>query len=61
MRQYLVYRFTKDDHVAGPADLIECEDDEGAIKQATAMLVGLDIGIWEGRRFVTRLKSTETE
>jgi hypothetical protein len=43
-------------HIVQPADVIECRDDDEAIKKAKQQLDGLAIEVWHGSRLVTRLE-----
>jgi hypothetical protein len=55
MYAYRIYTLRSDGHIRGPADIVECEGDEEAIRAAQRTLNGLDVEVWEGARFIARL------
>ena len=57
MPEYRAYRI-KNNHVAGVPDLITCDSDGEAIRQAKKLADGHDIELWDGPRFVIGIKST---
>jgi hypothetical protein len=56
MPDYRVYTMTKDTHVEGPAAVVTCDSDQEAIRQAKQMVDGHDVELWDGGRFVTRIR-----
>ena len=54
MSQYRVYFVSSDDHYLGPAQIIECDNDEQACFKAQQIAIGCGIELWEGARFVAR-------
>ena len=47
-------------HYSGPARVIECTDDEQAVRKAKPFVAGSDVEVWEGIRFI-KLISAESE
>jgi len=58
MTKYRVY-LIKDEHIAGPATLIEADGDPAAIERARQFINGCDVELWEGSRFVIGLRKTD--
>ena len=54
MAEYRVYVIGDDGHIVSAHPLI-CDDDAGAVEQATAFLADRSIEVWSGDRFVIRL------
>jgi hypothetical protein len=52
---YRLYKL-RGGRITGPAEVIECVDDHGAIEKAKQQLAGLAIEVWHGPRLVTRLE-----
>jgi hypothetical protein len=48
---------TEDDEIWNPPILLDFEDDQHAIGQAEQLVAGQDVELWEGPRFVTRVRS----
>ena len=48
-------------HIAGPAYIIECDNDQQAIAQARQFVDGCDIELWQDARFIMALKSTDAK
>jgi hypothetical protein len=61
MPYYRIYSVTKDGHIRGVPRAVECDDDRRAIDRAKAILDGLDLEVWEGRRRVAVLKSDQCD
>lgn len=59
MRQYRVYLIDKAGHVAGPPQIISCEDDEAAVVKAKQYVDGVAVEIWDEGRRVTVLPPVE--
>jgi hypothetical protein len=49
MAIYRIYRMDQDGHVAGPADFVDCADDQKA----------MDIEVWDGARCVGKIPSVD--
>jgi hypothetical protein len=57
MPAYRVYVLTTDGHIAGPAQVIECADDQEAIGKAVPLTNGKSVELWQGARFIVRFPS----
>jgi hypothetical protein len=57
-RIYTVRRGGK--RILVPPAVITCADDKAAIQKSEDMVDGHDIELWDGARFVTRIKSRVT-
>ena len=55
MPTYRIYTFDKGGHVRGPSQIIECQNDEAAVKEAKQLLNGTLIEVWEKARRIIRL------
>jgi hypothetical protein len=55
MIRYRIYTVGTDGHFAGPPKEVECANDKEAIAAALQMKNGLDMEIWDYKRFVIRL------
>ena len=55
MAQYRIFTVGQDGHIKGPAEIVECADDQEAIEEAAQLANGLDLEIWDRGRLVTRL------
>jgi hypothetical protein len=55
MPDYRFYSVTKDGHIAGPPLVVECADDEAAVKEAKQLVDGRVIEIWQRARRVKYL------
>ena len=58
MPEYRLFTFNDAGHITGPAAVIQCADDDAAIKEAKQLLDGHDIEVWQGTRIVVHLDST---
>jgi hypothetical protein len=58
MPYYRVYTLTDDGHILGPPHVFDCPNDEDATQKAVQLINGRDVELWEGARFVTRIRST---
>ena len=56
MTEYRIYVVDKNNHILGPADVVDAVDDDAAMKKAAALLDGHAIEIWQLSRFVVRLE-----
>ena len=59
MPRYRACGVSKVDNITGPPDLIICADDQAAIQQVKEMTSGREIELWDGARFVARIKSKD--
>jgi hypothetical protein len=55
MVYYRIYTVGKDGHFTGPHKEVECADDREVVATAMQMKNGLDMEIWDHKRFVIRL------
>ncbi len=59
MPHYRIYVTTTDGHVAAPATVVECADDQEAIGKAAQLTNGKSVELWEGARFIVRFPGDE--
>jgi hypothetical protein len=57
---YRVFPVSPAGRVSGPPTVVECADDEEAIRLARRARDGQDVEIWEGARLVARLQSLQS-
>jgi hypothetical protein len=55
-----LYTISKADHITRPPSIIDCNNDHDALERVKQLIDGYDIELWDGARFVARIKS-ETE
>ena len=55
MPTYRIYNFNESGHLLEPPKVIECENDEAAVKEAKQLLDGKLIEVWEKARCIIRL------
>ena len=55
MVHYRIYAVGKDGHFQGSPEEVECSDDREVIATALQMQNGLELEIWDHKRFVIRL------
>ena len=55
MPTYRIYTFDEGGHVLEPPKVIECENDETAVKEAKQLLNGKLIEVWDKARRIIRL------
>jgi hypothetical protein len=55
MPTYRIYTFDKGGHLREPPQLIECQNDEAAVREAKQLLDGKRMEVWEKTRCITRL------
>jgi hypothetical protein len=55
MSAYRFYTIGRDDHIVGPANVIDCQDDQAAVESAQQSLNGLAIEIWDKARLVAHI------
>ena len=65
MPVYRVYKLRDDGRISGPPHVIDCRDDEAAMREARRLLEGHVCEVWDLARFVGRIdpvwKRTHTE
>ena len=59
MKQYRLYRIQSTNRVGGPPDIVECPDDAEAVHQASQIIDGQTVEIWESARLVARLEAEQ--
>jgi len=52
---YRIYTIGRGGHFLGAPDVVECADDKEAVEKAMQLAGGLDVEIWDHKRFVTPL------
>ena len=58
MPNYRAYPVSKDNHVAAVASVaITCENEQDGLQKAQRLVDGYDIELWDGPRFIARLKA----
>ena len=55
MPDYRIYFLDRNGRIAGPPEIISCEDDEQAKKTARQYLDRKDIELWAGARMVDKI------
>lgn len=55
MPECRIYTVDFNGHIALPAKVIECNDDDGAVQAALLAMDRQDIELWQGKRLVVRL------
>jgi hypothetical protein len=55
MTVYRVYKLREDGRISGPPHVIDCRDDEAAMRQARRLLEGHVREVWDLARFVGRI------
>jgi hypothetical protein len=58
MLRYRVYP-VEDGHVVNPPVIVMAETDHEAVERAKQLVDGLDIEVWDGRRFIGSIKSPD--
>jgi hypothetical protein len=58
MGAYRVFPMTKD-HVTGPSVVVECDDDQDAVRQARQLSKGGAVEVWSGDRRVARIEASD--
>jgi hypothetical protein len=57
MTAYHIFFIDPQNHVSRPAEVIECADDNEAIKETRKFIDGQDIELWHEARFIVRFRS----
>jgi hypothetical protein len=52
---YRIHTIGHDGYLFGTPKVAECADDKEAVEKATQLAAGLDVEIWDHKRFVARL------
>ena len=55
MPAYRFYKIDSNGHITGPAPIVECRDDQAAIREARLLVDDCDIEIWHETRVATYL------
>ena len=55
MTVYRVYKLREDGRISGPPHVIDCRDDEVAMREARRLLQGHVREVWDLARFVGRI------
>ena len=55
MPYYRIYFLDRNGRIAGPPEVIDCEDDEHAKKTARQQVDGKDVELWDGSRMVDKI------
>jgi hypothetical protein len=58
MAVYRVYKLRDDGRISGPPHVIDCGDDEAAMREAHRLLKGHVREVWDLARFVGRIDPT---
>jgi hypothetical protein len=58
MAVYRVYKLRDDGRISGPPHVIDCRDDETAMREAGRLLRGHRREVWDLARFVGRIDPT---
>jgi hypothetical protein len=53
MVHYRIYTVGQDGHFTGPPEEVECADDKEVVAVAMQLKNGLDLEIWDHKRFVS--------
>jgi hypothetical protein len=59
MPEYRIYTLSAGNRIAGPPRLIDCDNDQAAIKEAKQLINGKYLEVWQGARCVTRLRPAD--
>jgi hypothetical protein len=54
MPDYRIFKMGNDGKISGPAQVIDCADEQEAIRTASQALDGKAAELWEGARFIIR-------
>jgi hypothetical protein len=56
MPWYRIFEINADGHIAGPAKVIVCADDEKAVEQAKRLKNGEIVEVWHGKRRIAEIR-----
>ena len=59
MPAYRIYSITRDEHIAKPPLVVDCADDQEAIRKAQQAVNGQDVEVWDEGRFIVRVPSAD--
>jgi hypothetical protein len=59
MPEFRIYRLDRDGRISGPADVIECADNQEATIKAMQLVDGHDVELWRGTRLVARFPADD--
>jgi len=59
MSVYRIYAVDKNTSAIKAVSVIQCGDDEDAVKKVKPLVDGHDIELWEGMRLVSKFKSVD--
>jgi hypothetical protein len=59
MPAYRIYVLTTDGHIAGPPQVLECENEQEAIGKAPQLANGKAVELWDGARLIARFPGNE--
>jgi hypothetical protein len=60
MRHYRLYMIEAG-HIAGPPEILQCQDDQDAIEQARHLFKECVIEVWETTRFIARIEASDRD
>ena len=60
MPTYRIYSVTSDGHIAGPAAVVTCKNDQEAISRAQQLKNGHDVELWDHNRFIVKIRSADS-
>jgi hypothetical protein len=60
MPAYRIYFIDRANHISRPSEIVECADDQEAIKKAEQLVEGQDLELWERDRFIMRIPSQQS-
>jgi hypothetical protein len=58
MPEYRIYMLDGRNNIAGPPEIVTCEDDQEAVQRAKQLIDGHNLEVWQGARVVRHLKPT---
>ncbi len=56
MPAYRFYTMSTDGHIAGPPKVLDCVEDQEALRHASNLVDGHAIEVWDGARFIARIE-----
>jgi hypothetical protein len=54
MPEYRIYFIDRANHISRPPEIVECADDQEAVKKAEQFVDGQDVELWQRGRFIMR-------
>jgi hypothetical protein len=61
MQEYRIFLIGSDRRIVGPAEIIECPNDEAAVAEAQQYLDGLAVEVWKGARMIAHFDPIHSE